>query len=30
MDGRMQETEVREYLFGDEGRIPNNPFPDDP
>ena len=25
MDGRMQEIEVREYLFGDDGRIPNNP-----
>ena len=25
MDGRMQETEVLSYLFGDDGRIPNNP-----
>jgi len=25
MDERMQETEVREYTFDDDGRIPNNP-----
>jgi len=25
MDGRVQETQVREYLFEDDGRIPNNP-----
>src|ERR671920_2179148 len=25
MEHRTQETEVREYLFGDDGRIPNNP-----
>ena len=25
MDEQMQETEVREYLFEDDGRIPNNP-----
>jgi hypothetical protein len=25
VDKRMQETEVREYLFEDDGRIPNNP-----
>jgi uncharacterized protein YjlB len=25
MDEQMQETEVREYLFDDDGRIPNNP-----
>ena len=25
MDERTQEIEVREYLFEDDGRIPNNP-----
>ncbi len=25
MDEQMQETEVREYPFEDDGRIPNNP-----
>ena len=25
MDERVKETEVREYLFEDDGRIPNNP-----
>src|SRR5215217_4143287 len=25
MEHRTQETEVREYLFEDDGRIPNNP-----
>ena len=25
MDERMHETEVREYLFEDDCRIPNNP-----
>jgi uncharacterized protein YjlB len=25
VDERMQETEVQEYLFEDDGRIPNNP-----
>src|SRR5918993_3475826 len=25
MDERVQEIEVREYLFEDDGRIPNNP-----
>ena len=25
MDEPMQETEVQEYLFEDDGRIPNNP-----
>ena len=25
MDERIQETEVQEYLFEDDGRIPNNP-----
>jgi uncharacterized protein YjlB len=26
MDERVQETEVREYTFEDDGRIPNNPM----
>jgi uncharacterized protein YjlB len=25
VDEPMQETEVQEYLFEDDGRIPNNP-----